>query len=126
MEKSKGHYIGTEIGEKWWKRYRKSHFFARGLGEYWQDQEGFYFLRRLTAQPIFIPFRQAIAVKIGTWHAGRWAMGRDIIKIIWENERLRLSSGFIVAGGKKQAHRLKENLERMIEGKKTGGTAHES
>lgn len=29
-----GHYLGTEIDEKWWRRYRKNKFLARGNGEY--------------------------------------------------------------------------------------------
>mgnify|MGYP001567496802 CR=1 FL=1 len=31
----KGNYLGTEIDEKWWKRYRSPGFFARGSGEFW-------------------------------------------------------------------------------------------
>lgn len=114
MEKRRGHYLGTEIDGKWWKRYRKNQFLARGLGDYWQNEEGFYFLREATQEPIFIPFRQALAIKTGKWHSGRWAMGRDIIKIVWQSEGHELSSGFIVAGGKKETLLLKDDLEGLV------------
>ena len=51
MDKKKGHYIGTEINEKWWSRYRGEGFFARGNGEYWFDEDFFYFRRYLTKEP---------------------------------------------------------------------------
>ncbi|MGQ9471540.1 MAG: PH-like domain-containing protein [Candidatus Aminicenantales bacterium] len=116
MEKRRGHYLGTEIDGKWWKRYGKNQFLARGLGDYWQNEEGFYFLRYATQEPIFIPFRQALTIKTGKWHFGRWAMGRDIIKIVWQSEGHELSSGFIVAGGKKETLLLKNDLERLVKG----------
>jgi hypothetical protein len=28
-----GHYFGTEIDGKWWRRYRESGYSARGSGE---------------------------------------------------------------------------------------------
>ncbi len=51
MDKKKGHYIGTEINEKWWSRYREEGFFARGNGEYWFDEDFFYFRRYPTKEP---------------------------------------------------------------------------
>ena len=32
MLKRVGAYLGTELDETWWKRYRKDGFFARGNG----------------------------------------------------------------------------------------------
>ncbi len=72
MDKKKGHYIGTEINEKWWSRYRGEGFFARGNGEYWFDEDFFYFRRYLTKEPIKIPFNRIQEIKTGNWHAGRW------------------------------------------------------
>ena len=66
-----GLYLGTEIDEKWWKRYTKDKMFARGNGKYSYDNEGFYFLRYLTKLPITIPFKNVTEFKIGKWHSGR-------------------------------------------------------
>jgi len=93
-----GHYFGTVIGGKWWKRYRKAHMFARGKGSYWYDEEAFYFLRLLTKTPMRIPFGAMTGFETGQWHAGQWAGGKKVLKIVWEKEGERLSSGFTVAG----------------------------
>ena len=87
-DKSKGLYLGTEINETWWRRYTKDGFFMRGNGEYWYDDQGFYFQRTLTKTPLFISFKDAFEVKLGTWHAGKWAYGNFIVKILWKKEIL--------------------------------------
>ena len=97
MEKRRGHYLGTEIDEKWWKRYRKNGFFARGYGEYWFDEEAFYFSRYLMMKPLVIPFKGILGFRLGSWHAGRWSAGRPIIKIFWSNLEEDLSSGFVLS-----------------------------
>jgi hypothetical protein len=66
MDKRRGRYLGTEIGGKWWKRYTQEGWFARGKGEYWVDDEAFYFLRTLTRDPIVIPFDKVGDLKVGT------------------------------------------------------------
>jgi hypothetical protein len=33
MDKRRGRYSGTEMDEKWWKRYAQKGWFARGKGE---------------------------------------------------------------------------------------------
>jgi len=106
MEKKTGQYLGTEIDEKWWKRYRKERFFARGIGEYWLDEHGFYFLRDLTQEPLFIAYESIQEIKSGKWHSGRWSGGKDILKIIWNKEGWRLSSGFSISGEEKEMNRL--------------------
>jgi hypothetical protein len=93
----RGHYLGTEVDGKWWRRYRGRGFFARGNGRYWADSEAFHFLRYMTRTPLAIPFPRVSAVETGTRHAGRWCMGIPIVKIIWEQDGRRLSSGFVVA-----------------------------
>lgn len=110
-----GHYFGTEIDEKWWKRYRKEKMFARGTGTYWYDQEAFYFLRYLTKTPIKIPFENVVGLKTGRWHAGQWGTGRAVIKIVWERNGLKLSSGFIVSKDKKETQRLMAELGKRAE-----------
>lgn len=114
MEKQKGLYLGTEINEKWWKRYTKDKFLSRGNGEFWRDENGFYFLRYLAKDPIFIPLISISEIKTGKWHSGRWALGNLILKIIWQKDGLKLSSGFIVSKNKNETLKLKQELENMI------------
>jgi hypothetical protein len=97
MEKRPGHYLGTEIGASWWRRYRADGFFARGNGELWLDEAGLWFSRFLTSDPLRIPFGSILRVKVGTTHAGRWILGRPIVKVLWEAEGLQLCSGFVVS-----------------------------
>jgi len=75
MDRKKGLYLGTEVEGKWWRRYREGNFFMRGNGEYWYDEQGFYFLRYLATKPVFVPFQAMLEVKLGKWHSGRWALG---------------------------------------------------
>jgi hypothetical protein len=97
MEKALGHYLGTEIDGQWWRRYAGAGFFARGIGEYWLDGSGLSFLRILLKIPLVIPFASMRSVKLGTFHSGRWNLGRPVVKIEWEQDRQLLSSGFVVA-----------------------------
>lgn len=115
--KRKGHYSGTEINEKWWKRYRKDGMFARGTGEYWYDSDSFYFMRYLTKTPMAIRLGDVKEIKAGRWHAGQWAGGRPIMKIIWQKGSLMLSSGFIVSKSRTEAEEIMRDLETHI---KTG------
>jgi hypothetical protein len=103
-----GHYMGTEIDEKWWKRYRKDGFFARGRGICWYDEKAFYFLKLLAKEPIRIPLDQIIDLRIAKWHPGQWAGGNPVLKIIWKRDGLLLSSGFLLS-------KKREDIEKMIE-----------
>jgi hypothetical protein len=114
MDGRRGLYLGTEIDEKWWKRYTKEGFFARGNGEYWYDDEAFYFLRYLTQDPVVIPFDKVDSVKVGTWHAGRWAWGNLIIKLLWVHQGQSLSSGFILSYQKPEALRLVDEIRQRV------------
>ena len=110
----KGHYLGTEINEQWWKRYKKNKFFARGTGEYWFDDTAFYFRRYLTKQPLTIPFEKVSAVKIGKSHAGRGLSGNRVVKLIWEKDQLSLSSGFVLSGSEKETAVLALELKGRL------------
>jgi len=112
MHKRVGAYLGTEIDETWWKRYRKDGFFARGNGEYWLEDDGLYFRRYLTKKPITIPYTDIAKIRLGKWHAGQWRMGKPIVKIVWHKDGLRLSSGFFVSRSLPETLNLKEELER--------------
>ena len=106
-----GHYMGTEVDEKWWKRYRKDGFFARGRGAYWYDEKAFYFLKLLAKEPMRIPLERIVDVKIGKWHAGQWGAGNPVLKIIWEKDGLLLSSGFLLSKRREDIESLIEHLE---------------
>ena len=111
MHKSAGAYLGTEIDETWWKRYRKDGFFARGNGEYWFEDDGMHFRRYLTKKPIIIPYNSIQELRLGKWHAGQWRMGKAIVKIMWVKDGLRLSSGFVFSRSLEETLHLKEEVE---------------
>ena len=113
-DKNTGLYLGTEINEKWWRRYMQDGLFMRGNGEYWCDERGFYFQRYLTKHEIFIPFIQVSEIMVGSWHSGRWCPGKLVVKIIWKKENLKLSSGFLVSRFREDAVRLGFELEDKI------------
>lgn len=114
MEKRRGHYLGTEIEEKWWKRYRKDGFFARGFGEFWCDEGAFYFSRYLMTRPLIIPFEKILGFQIGAWHAGRWSVGRPIIKISWRGPEGSLSSGFVLSNSEAHALEIIEEIRDRV------------
>ena len=110
----KGHYLGTEIDEKWWKRYRKDKLFARGSGKYWYNDTALYFRRYLTTHPIEIPFARVLEVKMGKSHVGRWLLGSRVLKLIWEKDGMRLSSGFIVSRNQQEAEAVIADLKQRF------------
>ena len=114
VSKHQGHYLGTEINEIWWKRYTKDKLFARGAGEYWCDDSAFYFRRYLTRTPIILNYADITELKTGHWHAGRWAAGRPILKIVWQHKGYRLSSGFLLASQTEAYQRIRQQLDDAI------------
>lgn len=84
-DRKRGHYLGTEIDERWWRRY-------------------------ITANPIVIPLHDVVEVKVGKWHSGRWAGGKPIVKLVWVKEAVRLSSGFILSADRGETERLAAEL----------------
>jgi hypothetical protein len=113
-DRARGHYLGTEIEEKWWRRYAGESFLARGMGEYWLDEAALNFKRHLIKTPLRIPFTAMRDIKTGTFHAGRWNLGRPILKVIWEHEGQRLSSGFIVSTDEARVKVVVEALTQKI------------
>lgn len=101
-ERHQGYYAGTEINGKWWKRYKKAGFFARGNGEYWIDDTGFCFRRTLTRHAFCIPFAQVVDIRLGRSHAGRWIPKGQMVKIIWRAGGRTLSSGFVLSRSKRE------------------------
>jgi len=111
IENRRGHYLGTEINEKWWRRYVKDGFFARGKGEYWFDNSALYFRRYLTDAPIEIEFKDVIDVKVGKWHSGQWAGGKTVIKLLWEKDIERLCSGFVLSPDNRETDQLVKKIQ---------------
>jgi hypothetical protein len=113
-ERRKGHYLGTEIDEKWWKRHARNKMPARGIGEYWFDDTAFYFRRYLTQKPIQVPFDKIVALKIGSSHSGRWVFKKRVLKIVWKKGDLNLSSGFIVAANQQETEAFVADFKRRL------------
>jgi len=113
IEKRRGHYLGTEIDGKWWRRYRKDGFLARGLGEYWIENSFLYFHRHLTVNPIVITLYDVSEIKIGKWHSGSWAGGKPVVKILWEKDNRKLCSGFVLSANKQETELLVEEIRAL-------------
>lgn len=109
-----GKYFGTEIDEKWWKRFKKNKMLARGNGTFTYDENSISFLRLLTNNPIVIDFEQIIALKLGKWHAGQWGAGKHIIKILWKKENQLLSSGFSISTENSRLREVLAELNDML------------
>lgn len=110
-----GKYFGTEIDEKWWKRYTKDKMLARGNGEFSYDQDAIKFLRKLTKSPIEIYFNEIEDIKIGKWHSGQWGAGQTIIKVVWKKNGQILSSGFSIAMNDTETSNVISELNRILE-----------
>jgi membrane protease subunit (stomatin/prohibitin family) len=110
-----GKYFGTEISQKWWKRYRKDKMFARGNGVFSYNQQSISFIRQLTEVPIVIKFDDIQEFRTGNWHAGQWAAGQQIFKVIWTKEDQILSSGFTVLKNTAEISKLIAELNGILE-----------
>lgn len=106
-----GKYFGTEIDEKWWKRYWNNKMLARGNGILSIDKKSIYFLRSLTKEPIQIEIEKIVDIKIGKWHAGQWGAGKPILKILWQTNGQLMSSGFSIS---KEFNEVLSELKKRI------------
>ena len=112
-----GKYFGTEIEGKWWKRYTKGKMLSRGNGTFLYDKQSISFLRKLTKTPISIDFEDILEIKSGKWHAGQWAAGRQVIKVIWKNNNQLLSSGFTISKTTEKSDEILSELINIIKSK---------
>jgi hypothetical protein len=108
--KRPGHYLGTIVDGKWWKRYRRDGLFARGNGEWWLEGRTLCFRRLLTREPIRINLDAVETAESGVWHAGRRSGGRTILKLTWEQEGARLTAGFVLAESEAESLELLKKL----------------
>lgn len=92
-----GSYFGTEIAGKWWKRYREQGFFARGNGDFDLDATGISFHKKLTKEPLVVSWDEISSADLGKWHAGRWAMGRPILRVEFVRDHQKLCAGFHIS-----------------------------
>ena len=100
MEQRTGYYFGTEINGKWYRRCNRDGLLARGRGKYWFDEKGVFFLRTMTKNPIMISYSDIYDIQTGSWHSGRWGQGHPVVKILWHENGISLSSGFIFTKNK--------------------------
>lgn len=114
-QRKRGNYFGTEIDRSWFKRFRKDGLFARGNGELWLDENGLYFLRKLTKTPLHITWSEMTGTSLGKWHAGRWGAGRPILKIAFRRHGLDLSAGFLLSKDWQQMELFAADLRRKLE-----------
>jgi hypothetical protein len=110
----KGNYFGTEIDGKWWKRYRAKGFFARGNGEFTMDDEGIHFLRLLTKEPLTINWSELRSATLGKAHAGRWMLGRPILKASFHRDGSDLVAGFYLSKDWAPMEELAADLQAKI------------
>jgi hypothetical protein len=110
----KGNYFGTEIDDKWWKRYRAPGFFARGNGDFSMDEDGIHFHRLLTKEPFTIGWREISDATLGKSHAGRWAMGRPVLKIGFSRDGSNLVAGFYLSSSWPEMEQLAADLRTKI------------
>ena len=110
-----GNYFGTEIDDKWWKRYRGPSFFARGNGEFWMDEDGIQFRRQLTKTPLLIHWGEITDASLGKWHAGRWGGGRPILRINFHRGDQVLCAGFSLSKGWDEMETLASDLRKRTQ-----------
>lgn len=118
IPKITGKYFGTEINQKWWRRYTKNKMLARGNGTFSYNEQAISFLRLMTKTPMVIEFKKITDFKLGKWHAGQWGGGRPIIKILWENNGQLLSSGFSISADSNEFDSILLELRQSLESKK--------
>jgi len=108
-----GGYIGTEIDEKWWRRYKENGFFMRGNGEGELTENGLSFRRYLTKEPLIIPYQNITAITFGKWHAGKWLAGKPVLKLHWRanEDTQNLCTGFYFTLPEDQLQRLAETIK---------------
>lgn len=110
----RGHYLGTEVDERWWRRYAEGGFLARGMGTWWLDDAAFRFHRKLTGAPLAIAFADVLEVRLGRWHAGKWAGGAPVVKVVWAKDSVRLSAGFVVGRDLREAEALAREIRSRV------------
>ncbi|NNG02832.1 MAG: hypothetical protein HKM95_01865 [Inquilinus sp.] len=105
----------------WYRRYRADGFLARGLGRYWYEGGQLHFRRFLIKTPVVIPLDSVIRVDLKAWHAGRWALQRRIVVLVWRKGMLELHSGFVFSNARREIDAALATLEAEIAAAKSSG-----
>lgn len=111
-----GNYVGTTLGDSWWRRYRAKGYFARGNGMLSLDGDGLRFDRKLIEAPVTIPWAAMTRASLVRSHAGRWILGRPILRIDWRRDGLALASGFYLGPDRGALALFADDLNRRIRG----------
>jgi hypothetical protein len=53
-------------------------------------------------------------MKIGKSHAGRWLLGSRVLKLIWENDGMKLSSGFVFSRNQQETEAVMAEFKRSV------------
>lgn len=112
-QKREGAYLGTDMNEKWWRRFTGLKMFARGNGKFWLEGDSVNFHRYLTKKPLVLPFSVIEGFKIGKWHCGKWGGGHPILKILWNHEGKKLSSGFLFTRDSQEVQQLIDHISSI-------------
>lgn len=78
------------------------------------DEEGLHFRRLLTETPLSICFAEITAVRLGTWHCGRWGRGRPLLKVDFGRDGSNLTAGFYLSGDREEMERLVKDLAQRL------------
>ncbi len=106
-----GHYFGTEIDGKWWRRYRAPGFFARGNGEFDLDVIGIHFKRKLAKELLHIGWDEITSTDVGKWHAGQWGGRRPVLKVSFHRDGLALTAGFTLSTAWPEVEKLATDIQ---------------
>lgn len=111
MTEGEGHYLGTEIDGKWYRRFMAPGFFARGKGRWRIADGGLYFKRIMLREELCIPFPAVTGVRRGAWHSGQWLIRKVVVKVDWRHEGQDLCSGFVFGRTPEQAVQMASYIE---------------
>ena len=95
-------YLGTEIGNQSWLRFRDNPYYMTGKGKFWLDSDALHFRLYISSMPMEIPYNQIRSVSLCKTHAGHSISEENILKAFWEKDGVQLSSGFILCQSKTQ------------------------
>jgi hypothetical protein len=108
----RGHYLGPQIGWRWWfpTPYLRRGLIAGGWGEYRFTPEALLFRRKLTRNIIRLDLASIREVRIGGAHGGHWLMWQHCLRIRWVHEGTEVISGFIVSTSGPETGRIGDEL----------------
>ncbi|MCU7843229.1 MAG: hypothetical protein KZQ93_05250 [Candidatus Thiodiazotropha sp. (ex Monitilora ramsayi)] len=95
-------YLGTEVGNQSWLKFRDNPFYMTGKGKFWLDSDALHFRIYISSMPMAIPYHQIRSVSLGKTHAGHSLSEESILKVFWKKGGVELSSGFILCQSKTQ------------------------